>query len=422
MPAPQPPKSPLPLIVTIGAVGLAAGTAFLIKDPVRLAGCTFVASIAGAGLIYAFPPRRKNQSAGRPLGHAELAPLTKSVTDSRNEIINAMAILQQEIRLLQDAKGTDKETRALRDELARLGSEVSALKNAVVSAKSAPPTTVKSAPVVPAQDDDEGDFDVAPLSFDEDEEEKPVSKTAAAMSKRPDGADEKPIANLAAPKAGKPSPIFVPEPEPVIETGLEPEDMEDEGDWLTGGLEEEDLVVTKKVDFEAIVKKDAARPKPKIDEEEQRVLREEMAQMADEDDWVGAGLEDRDVKVKKTTVNDALFDKLRAEIEAKRASKEAAVGVRAPARGETALLVNVTVPHGTTLFVRGVGPGLDVDKGAAMRQAGHGKWQWICPEPGKPCVVTVWENDDLQSEGNPIRIPGGFALTVTPTFRRKLRL
>jgi hypothetical protein len=425
MSAPQSPKSPLPVIATLVAVGASVAVAYLLKDPTKLAGCTFVAAIAGAGLVYAFPPRRKPEVA-RVLSHAELAPLLKGVTDSRNEVINAMAILQQEIRLLQDAKGTDKETRALREELARLSSEVTSLKHAVTAkpAVSRPPFEAAPAKTTPkpAQDDDDGDFDVSPLSFDDDEEEKPVSKTASSKSRGLDDADEKPVANFTAPTAAKPSPIFVPEAEPVLETGLEPEDMDDDGDWLTGGLEEEDLVVTKKVDFEAIVKQDALRPKPKIDEEEQRVLREEMAQMADENDWVGAGLEDRDVKVKKTTANDALFDKLRAEIEAKRASKEATVGVRAPARGETALLVNITVAHGTKLFVRGVGPGLDVDKGSAMQQAGHGKWQWICPEQGKPCVVTVWENDDLQSEGNPIRIPGGFALTVTPTFRRKLKL
>lgn len=414
MSAPQSPKSPLPVIATIVAVGVATAAAVLVKDPSKLAGGAFVAAIAGAGLIYAFPPRRKGDGAARVLSHAEVAPLLKGVTDSRNEVINAMAILQQEIRLLQDAKGTDKETRALRDELARLASEVVSLKNAVTSKPSAaasrPPfeaAAPQRTPAKPAQDD-EDDFDVSPLSFD-DVDEKPLVKPLPT----------KPAAKAEPVKA---TPIFTPEPEPVLETGLEPEDMDDDGDWLTGGLEEEDLVVTKKVDFEAIVKQDAARPKPKIDEEEQRVLREEMAQMADEDDWVGAGLEDRDVKVKKTTANDALFDKLRAEIEAKRATKEANVGVRAPARGETALLVNITVAHGTKLFVRGVGPGLDVDKGAAMQQAGHGKWQWICPEQGKPCVVTVWENDDLQSEGNPIRIPGGFALTVTPTFRRKLKL
>lgn len=428
MSAPQSPKSPLPVIATLIAVGAATAAVFLVKDPAKLAGAAFVAAVAGAGLVHAFPPRRKGEGAPRALSHAELAPLLKGVTDSRNEVINAMAILQQEIRLLQDAKGTDKETRALRDELARLAAEVASLKNAVNAKPSAGASRApfEAAPAKttpkPAQDDDEGDFDVSPLSFDDDDEEKPVSRTAAAKSQGLDDADEKPVVNFTAPKPVKTTPIFAPEPEPVLETGLEPEDMDDDGDWLTGGLEEDDLVVTKKVDFEAIVKQDAARPKPKIDEEEQRVLREEMAQMADEDDWVGAGLEDRDVKVKKTTANDALFEKLRAEIEAKRAGKEAAVGVRAPARGETALLVNVTVPHGTKLFVRGVGPGLDVDKGSAMQQAGHGKWQWICPEQGKPCVVTVWENDDLQSEGNPIRIPGGFALTVTPTFRRKLKL
>ncbi len=401
-------KSPLPLIATLGAVVLAIVAVFVVKDPTRLAGFAFVSAIGGAGLIYAFAPLRKGEGAPRALSNAELAPLLKGVTDSRNEVINAMAILQQEIRLLQDAKGTDKETRALREELARIASEVAALKNAVVSRPPLEAAPAKPTPVKAAQSDEEDeDFDIAPLDFGDDEEdEKPAAKPPAPAAK-------------AAPKT---EPVFVPEPEPVLETGLAPEDMDDDGDWLTGGLEEEDLVVTKKVDFEAIVKQDAARPKPKIDEEEQRVLREEMAQMADSDDWVGAGLEDRDVKVKKTTSNDALFDKLRAEIEAKRAVKESAVGVRAPARGETALLVNITVPHGTKLFVRGVGPGLDVNKGAAMQQAGHGKWQWICSEPGKPCVVTVWENDDLQSEGNPIRIPGGFALTVTPTFRRKLKL
>jgi hypothetical protein len=106
--------------------------------------------------------------------------------------------------------------------------------------------------------------------------------------------------------------------------------------------------------------------------------------------------------------------------------KDVAARIKKHYGGQRHLIIgrtaNITVPHGVKLFVRGVGPGLDVDKGAPMQQSGHGKWQWICPEQGKPCVITVWENDSLQAEGNPIRVPGGFALTVTPTFRRKLKL
>lgn len=406
----------LSVVVLLGAVG----GAFYLGG---LAGAALVAAVGGASLFFAFPAQNAASEA-RSLTPSELAPLVRSTAESRNEIIGAMAILQQEIRLLQESINHASDAQSVRDELLRVAAEIASLKAAVNASalrgpapvsKSNSPAPFTPAPVPaakkPVMDEDEGDFDVAPLSFD-DEEPAPVVKPAPT-----------PVAKTPAPApVVKPAPVFVPEPEPVLETGLEPEDMDDDGDWLTGGLEEEDLVVTKKVDFEAIVKQDALRPKPKIDEEEQRVLREEMEQMADEEDWVGGGLEDRDVKVKKTTVNDALFEKMRAEIEAKRAAKEANVGVRAPARGETALLVNITVPHGTRLFVRGVGPGLDVERGAAMQQAGHGKWQWICPEQGKPCVVTVWENDELQSEGNPIRIPGGFALTVTPTFRRKLRL
>lgn len=422
MPAPQPEKSPLALVVVVLAIVGAGAAGFMF--PHLFAPLSLVVAVAGGAALYALSPRAKG--ALRQISPAELAPLNKNVAESRNEVIKAMAILQEEIRLLQDAKVNDRETRAMREELTRLTAELAALKASVVikaatapAAAPAPAPAAKEAPAKkkPVKEEDD-DFDVAPLSFDDDlDEEKPVAKPAAKAAA--------PVAKAPEPRKPEPvkaAPVFAPEPEPVLESGLEPEDMEDDGDWLTGGLEEEDLVVTKKVDFEDIVKKDAARPKPKVDPEEQRALREEMEQLADENDWVGGGLQDRDVKVKKTTVNDALFDKLRAEIEAKRQAKESATGVRAPARGETALLVNVTVAHGTKLFIRGVGPGLDVEKGAPMHQSGHGKWQWICPEPGKPCVVTVWENDNLQAEGNPIRVPGGFALTVTPTFRRKLKL
>lgn len=416
MPAPQPAKNPLALVIVLIAV-IAAGVLGF-GFPALLGKFALVAAIAGAASLYAFSPRRKG--ARRQFTVAELAPLNKSVAESRNEVIKAMAILQEEIRLLQDAKSNDRETRAMREELARLTAELAALKASVVI-KAAPAPAAKEAPAPrksAKEEEEDADFDVAPLNFDDElEEEKPVAKPAA---KAPAPAPKAPEPRK--PEPVKPAPVFAPEPEPVLESGLEPEDMEDEGDWLTGGLEEEDLLVSKKVDFEDIVKKDAARPKPKVNLEEQRALREEMEQLADETDWVGGGIQDRDVKVKKTTSNDALFDKLRAEIEAKRQAKESATGVRAPTRGETALLVNITVPHGTKLFVRGVGPGLDVDKGSPMQQSGHGKWQWICPEPGKPCVITVWENDSLQAEGNPIRVPGGFALTVTPTFRRKLKL
>lgn len=417
------PLSPA-LLLSVVVLLAAVGGAFYLGG---IAGAALVAAVGGSSLFFAFPAA-KPAAESRALTPSEVAPLVRSTAESRNEIIGAMAILQQEIRLLQESINHASDAQSVRDELLRVAAEVASLKAAVnASALRGPAPASKSVsppPFIPSpapaakkpvkEEDDDGDFDVAPLSFDDEEEPAPVPVSKSAPA---------PVAKTPTPApVAKPAPVFVPEPEPVLETGLEPEDMDDDGDWLTGGLEEDDLVVTKKVDFEAIVKQDALRPKPKIDEEEQRVLREEMEQMADEEDWVGGGLEDRDVKVKKTTVNDALFEKMRAEIEAKRAAKEANVGVRAPARGETALLVNITVPHGTRLFVRGVGPGLDVERGAAMQQAGHGKWQWICPEQGKPCVVTVWENDELQSEGNPIRIPGGFALTVTPTFRRKLRL
>lgn len=411
-------SSSTPAIVAVFALIVVAAAAYFVcgAGVAGFAGAALVAAIGGVGLFFAFPVSKGAAEVARPVTPSEVAPLVRSTAESRNEIIGAMAILQQEIRLLQESLSHAADAQSVRDELLRVAAEIASLKAAVnasalrgvPSAKAPAPAPAPEAKKAPAKEEEEDDFDVAPLSFD-DEDEVPVVKKITP-------------APAPAAKAAPAAPVFEPEPEPVLEAGLEPEDMEDDGDWLTGGLDEDDLVVTKKVDFEDIVKKDAARPKPKVDEEEQRVLREEMEQMADEEDWVGGGLQDRDVKVRKTTTNDALFEKMRAEIEAKRAQKEASVGVRAPQRGETALLVNITVPHGTKLFVRGVGPGLDVEKGSVMQQAGHGKWQWICPEQGKPCVVTVWENDDLQSEGNPIRIPGGFALTVTPTFRRKLKL
>lgn len=396
-------KSFLPPLTAIVALGGAVVIFLAVGDGESAARWLAAWALVVAGVAFALPYLLP---ASAPTGDSATT-LIGSVKESRNEVINAMSILQQEIRLLQDARKAEGDNKPLRDEVARLGGEVASLKMAIMAApKAAPaPKPAPAKPVKPAVAE-EDDFDVAPLSFDDEPEAKPLPKKPAAT----------PVA-----KAAAPAPVFAPEPV-VDEKGLEPEDMDDDGDWLSGGLEEEDLIVTKKVDFEAIVRKDALRPKPVVDPEEQRVLREEMAQLADPDDWVGGGLQDRDVKVRKTTVNDALFDKFRAEIESKRNAKESVTGVRAPARGETALIANVTVPTGARLFVRGVGPGLDVDKGTPMQQSGHGKWQWISPEQGKPCVITIWENDQVQAEGNPVRVPGGFALTVTPTFRRKIKM
>ena len=399
------------MVVAVVAILAAVVLILFVPDSRWLAALALISSVLGVGLLYLFPSAAGDEedSAG---------PLVRTVTDSRNEIINAMSILQQEIRLLQDARKADADNKPLREELNRLAAEVVSLKQAMMAVpkpevKPAAPAPAAPAPEVKKPVAKKPVEDVEPLSFDDDlDEEKPLPKKAAPAAKAPAPAPAKPK---------QPEPVFEPEPE-VDEKGLEPEDMEDDGDWLTGGLEEDDLKVSKKVDFEDIIRKDAARPKPVIDPEEQRVLREEMEQMADSEDWVGGGLQDRDVKVRKNTANDALFDKFRAEIESKRQAKESVTGVRAPARGETALIANVTVPTGARLFVRGVGPGLDVDKGSPMQQSGHGKWQWICPEQGKPCVITIWENDQTQAEGNPVRVPGGFALTVTPTFRRKIKL
>lgn len=116
------PNSVISLIVVIAALVVACVVVILVSD-VRVLGClTAVAVGIGVGCQYLFPA---NEEDGAKAGNDTVV---RSIGESRNEVINAMSILQQEIRLLQAAGGNAADKKALRDEISHLSTEVAALK------------------------------------------------------------------------------------------------------------------------------------------------------------------------------------------------------------------------------------------------------------------------------------------------------
>lgn len=85
--------------------------------------------------------------------------------------------------------------------------------------------------------------------------------------------------------------------------------------------------------------------------------------------------------------------------------------------GSTRLLVTAYIGIGNKVFVRGVGPGLDPEKGQPMEFVSIGKWLWQTSEATAPVTLQVYKNDEVKAMGDDITIDPGHHVEVTPVFR-----
>ena len=70
-----------------------------------------------------------------------------------------------------------------------------------------------------------------------------------------------------------------------------------------------------------------------------------------------------------------------------------------PKKGDMAVTINALIGIGNKPFLRGVGGGLNPDKGVAMEYVEIGKWRYIFPESDSPVEFAVLKNDEVQSDG-----------------------
>lgn len=120
------PRNPfVPILILIVPIALALTASLLISDPRQLASLAFLAAVVCFALPHVFP------ASTSPARAADVAErVSKGVLESRNEVINDMSLLQQELRRIQGAaSGADR--KSVRDEIARLHVEVAALRQVV---------------------------------------------------------------------------------------------------------------------------------------------------------------------------------------------------------------------------------------------------------------------------------------------------
>jgi hypothetical protein len=87
------------------------------------------------------------------------------------------------------------------------------------------------------------------------------------------------------------------------------------------------------------------------------------------------------------------------------------------ADGATRLLVTAYVGIGNRLFVRGVGPGLNQDKGVPLQFVSIGKWRWETADATAPIRVKLYKNDLVEcSMLGEIALEPGHQAEVTANF------
>lgn len=99
---------------------------------------------------------------------------------------------------------------------------------------------------------------------------------------------------------------------------------------------------------------------------------------------------------------------------------EAPSTTSAPAKssdGSTRMLVTAYIGIGNKVFIRGDGPGLSREKGVPMEFVSIGKWSWATSHAIDPVTIQLFKNDDLAALGDPISLPAGHHVEVTPVFR-----
>lgn len=85
---------------------------------------------------------------------------------------------------------------------------------------------------------------------------------------------------------------------------------------------------------------------------------------------------------------------------------------------KTTLVAQVLIGIGNKPYVRGIGPGLSMDKGVPMQFVEIGKWEWVSPNGHEPIKIQIYKNDEIPSSLGEIEIAAGQRRAVTPIFPR----
>ena len=127
--------------------------------------------------------------------------------------------------------------------------------------------------------------------------------------------------------------------------------------------------------------------------------------------------------MKKTTKTTTVSTKTAvapATTSAKAPAKKSAPAKKQPATAAapvaTYISAKVDIGFGNHLFLRGEGPGLSWDKGAAMDCSSNLMWTTTIAGATAPVVFKVLVNDLTWSTGKDYVVEPGQSVTVTPTF------
>jgi len=82
----------------------------------------------------------------------------------------------------------------------------------------------------------------------------------------------------------------------------------------------------------------------------------------------------------------------------------------------TAVVAQIDVGFGNTLYVRGEGPGLSWEKGVPLDCVADDKWAISLAETSKPVVFKFLINDQTWCIGDDYVAQPGTTVTVTPVF------
>lgn len=136
----------------------------------------------------------------------------------------------------------------------------------------------------------------------------------------------------------------------------------------------------------------------------------EESEVDDDADWLTAGIPEEEVVVAKPAAA-SQPELLSLDDEAPAVSRP-----RRPAKGETALVAHMMIGIGNKPYLRGIGPGLSIEEGVPMEYVDVGTWQWICPESDVPVALSVWKNDEYPADGDLVEIEPGEVVEIHPKF------
>jgi hypothetical protein len=82
----------------------------------------------------------------------------------------------------------------------------------------------------------------------------------------------------------------------------------------------------------------------------------------------------------------------------------------------TAVTAQIDIGFGNALFIRGEGPGLNWNKGLALKNAGASEWTISLPRATRPIVFKFLINDEVWSTGEDYQADPGALVVLQPGF------